>query len=75
MEALLNYLPCLGLCVADPDVGKGQHEIHIDHSTMGQTCGILPVGIDSAHVRTKGLKWDVGELSLHSASLTLSGLY
>lgn len=37
----------------------GQHEIHIDHSTMGQTCGILPVGIDSAHVRTKGLKWDV----------------
>ncbi|AAW45400.1 thiamine pyrophosphokinase, putative [Cryptococcus deneoformans JEC21] len=41
----------------------GQHEIHIDHSTMGQTCGILPVGIDSAHVRTKGLKWDVGNLS------------
>ncbi|OXM77107.1 thiamine pyrophosphokinase [Cryptococcus neoformans Bt63] len=37
----------------------GQHEIHIDHSTMGQTCGILPVGIDSAHVKTRGLKWDV----------------
>ncbi|WVQ91115.1 thiamine pyrophosphokinase [Cryptococcus gattii] len=37
----------------------GQHEIQIDHSTMGQTCGILPVGIDSAHVKTKGLQWDV----------------
>lgn len=52
--------------MADPDVGKGQHEIHIDHSTMGQTCGILPVGIDSAHVKTRGLKWDVGELTLHT---------
>ncbi|TYJ54037.1 thiamine pyrophosphokinase [Cryptococcus floricola] len=37
----------------------GQHLINIDHNTMGQTCGILPVGIDSAHVITKGLKWDV----------------
>lgn len=27
---------------------------------MGQTCGILPVGIDSAHVKTKGLKWNLG---------------
>lgn len=44
---------------------KGQHEIQIDHSTMGQTCGILPVGIDNAHVKTKGLQWDVGELILH----------
>lgn len=27
---------------------------------MGQTCGILPVGVDTAHVKTEGLKWDVG---------------
>ncbi|WRT64836.1 thiamine pyrophosphokinase [Kwoniella shivajii] len=36
----------------------GKHEIEIDHNTMGQTCGILPVGIDSAKVKTRGLKWD-----------------
>ncbi|ODN89219.1 thiamine pyrophosphokinase [Cryptococcus wingfieldii CBS 7118] len=40
-------------------IHTGQHVINIDHNTMGQTCGILPVGIDSAHVITKGLKWDV----------------
>ncbi|ORX41277.1 Thiamin pyrophosphokinase [Kockovaella imperatae] len=37
----------------------GSHLIDIDHSTMGQTCGILPVGVDSATVKTKGLKWDL----------------
>ncbi|KAK6909271.1 hypothetical protein I203_103288 [Kwoniella mangroviensis CBS 8507] len=25
---------------------------------LRETCGILPVGIDSARVKTKGLKWD-----------------
>lgn len=35
--------------------------IEIDHKTMGQTCGILPVGIDSAHVKTEGLKWNLGK--------------
>jgi hypothetical protein len=29
---------------------------------MGQTCGILPVGIDSAYVKTEGLKWNLGKL-------------
>nr|XP_019044001.1 thiamine pyrophosphokinase [Kwoniella bestiolae CBS 10118]OCF22931.1 thiamine pyrophosphokinase [Kwoniella bestiolae CBS 10118] len=37
---------------------EGIHDIQIDHHTMGQTCGILPVGIDSARVKTKWLKWD-----------------
>ncbi|WVR09545.1 thiamine pyrophosphokinase [Kwoniella sp. DSM 27419] len=36
----------------------GKHEITIDHDRMGQTCGILPVGVDSSRVKTKGLKWD-----------------
>lgn len=27
---------------------------------MSQTCGILPVGIESAVVTTRGLKWDIG---------------
>ncbi|WWC91848.1 uncharacterized protein L201_006795 [Kwoniella dendrophila CBS 6074] len=25
---------------------------------LRETCGILPVGVDSARVKTKGLKWD-----------------
>lgn len=37
---------------------KGEHLIDIDHSTMGQTCGILPIG-GAAFVRTEGLKWDL----------------
>ena len=31
---------------------------------MGETCGILPVGVDQAMVRTEGLKWDLGERSV-----------
>ncbi|WWC72139.1 uncharacterized protein I206_106099 [Kwoniella pini CBS 10737] len=42
---------------------EGKHEIQIDHNTMGQTCGILPVGVDSSRVITKGLKWDFGDVS------------
>ncbi|GFZ44706.1 hypothetical protein JCM24511_02430, partial [Saitozyma sp. JCM 24511] len=38
---------------------KGSHLIDIDHTTMGQTCGILPVGIDSATVTTNGLRWNL----------------
>ena len=40
---------------------QGKHAIEIDHSTMGQTCGILPVGIAKAFVTTTGLKWNLGE--------------
>jgi hypothetical protein len=32
---------------------------------MGQTCGILPVGIDSAYVKTDGLKWNLGTSSVY----------
>lgn len=38
----------------------GSHIIDVDHATMGQTCGILPVGVDRAMVVTKGLKWNLG---------------
>ncbi|WVQ66848.1 uncharacterized protein L199_005039 [Kwoniella botswanensis] len=48
----------------------GRHDIQLDHNTMGQTCGILPVGIDSARVKTKGLKWDTGKSWPERASLT-----
>ena len=43
---------------------QGSHIIEIDHSTMGQTCGILPVGIDNAYVKTEGLKWNLGMILL-----------
>lgn len=42
---------------------QGPHLINIDHATMGQTCGILPVGVDKANVRTTGLKWNLGKSS------------
>lgn len=49
---------------------KGVHLVDIDHTTMGQTCGILPLGVSEAFVRTEGLKWNLdwvtsleGELS------------
>jgi thiamine pyrophosphokinase len=30
---------------------------------MGQTCGILPVGVNQAQVLTRHLKWNLGEQS------------
>ena len=41
---------------------QGSHLIDIDHDTMGQTCGLLPVGVDAANVKTSGLKWNLGML-------------
>ncbi|GMK59166.1 hypothetical protein CspeluHIS016_0701810 [Cutaneotrichosporon spelunceum] len=37
----------------------GVHLIEVDHASMGQTCGILPVGVSEAYVRTEGLKWNL----------------
>ena len=51
---------------------KGSHVIEIDHSTMGQTCGILPVGIDSAYVKTVGLKWNLGNSLLCATEIPLT---
>nr|XP_019010453.1 thiamine pyrophosphokinase [Kwoniella pini CBS 10737]OCF49234.1 thiamine pyrophosphokinase [Kwoniella pini CBS 10737] len=54
---------------------EGKHEIQIDHNTMGQTCGILPVGVDSSRVITKGLKWDFDwETSLNGSVSTSNHL-
>jgi thiamine pyrophosphokinase len=38
---------------------QGEHEIEVDHSILGQTCGLLPVGIDSTILSTSGLKWNL----------------
>ncbi|KIM39768.1 hypothetical protein M413DRAFT_446683 [Hebeloma cylindrosporum] len=37
----------------------GEHEIEVDHGVLGQTCGLLPVGIDSTILSTSGLKWNL----------------
>ncbi|KXN91733.1 Thiamin pyrophosphokinase 1 [Leucoagaricus sp. SymC.cos] len=49
--------------VTDDNVGwvldSGEHHIHIDHSLLGQTCGLLPVGIDETILSTSGLRWNL----------------
>ncbi|KAJ6513326.1 thiamine pyrophosphokinase [Mycena sanguinolenta] len=49
--------------VTDDNVGwvldAGEHTIHIDHSVLGPTCGLLPVGISSTILSTTGLRWNL----------------
>jgi len=49
--------------VTDDNVGwvldAGDHTIHIDHTILGPTCGLLPVGIDSTILSTSGLRWNL----------------
>lgn len=30
---------------------------------LGKTCGILPLGVESAYVKTTGLEWDLREFT------------
>jgi len=49
--------------VTDENVGwvldQGKHRISIDHSVLGPTCGLLPVGVDSTVLTTTGLRWNL----------------
>ncbi|KAI0303812.1 thiamine pyrophosphokinase [Multifurca ochricompacta] len=49
--------------VTDDNVGwvldEGKHRISIDHSILGPTCGLLPVGVDSTVLTTTGLRWNM----------------
>ncbi|KAI9512054.1 thiamine pyrophosphokinase Thi80 [Russula earlei] len=45
--------------VTDENVGWGKHRISIDHSILGPTCGLLPVGVDSTVLTTTGLRWNL----------------
>ncbi|KAI0001491.1 thiamine pyrophosphokinase Thi80 [Russula compacta] len=38
---------------------EGKHRISIDHSILGPTCGLLPVGVDSTVLTTTGLRWNL----------------
>lgn len=51
--------------VTDDNVGwvldSGEHMIKIDHSRLGKTCGLLPVGIESTVLTTSGLEWNLSD--------------
>lgn len=40
---------------------SGQHTIEINHGVLGQTCGLLPLGIESTVLTTVGLRWNLTE--------------
>jgi len=49
--------------ITDDNIGwvldAGHHVIEIDHTFVGKTCGLLPVGIDSTILTTEGLQWNL----------------
>ncbi|KAE9410601.1 thiamine pyrophosphokinase Thi80 [Gymnopus androsaceus JB14] len=49
--------------VTDDNLGwvldSGEHHIEIDHTILGLTCGLLPVGIDCTILSTSGLQWNL----------------
>lgn len=51
--------------VTDDNIGwvlkDGEHEIDIDHTILGPTCGLLPVGIDETILTTRGLRWNLDQ--------------
>jgi len=38
---------------------SGEHEISINHKALGKTCGLLPVGVGSTILTTRGLRWNL----------------
>lgn len=37
---------------------EGEHDIHLDRTHLGPTCGLLPVGVVSSNLSMKGLEWN-----------------
>ncbi|KAL4400332.1 thiamine diphosphokinase [Malassezia pachydermatis] len=46
----------------------GSHTLQHDRRVLGKSCGILPLGVATAHVHTTGLEWN-----LHGETSTLGG--
>jgi len=46
-------------CTYSWHFAQGEHEIEVDHGILGQTCGLLPVGIESTILSTYGLEWNL----------------
>ncbi|EIW73187.1 hypothetical protein TREMEDRAFT_25042 [Tremella mesenterica DSM 1558] len=53
---------------------EGSHLVEIDHTIMGQTCGLLPVGVEESYIKTEGLKWDLGKSSFSTSISTSNHL-
>lgn len=41
-------------------LSSGRHVLQHNRTILGKSCGILPLGISSAHIRTEGLEWNLG---------------
>lgn len=54
------------------DLRKGEHEIHVNHKTLGQTCGLLPVGIGFTTLTTRGLRWNLSAITLSNTLVVLT---
>ncbi|KAG8940041.1 hypothetical protein FRC04_005674 [Tulasnella sp. 424] len=40
---------------------SGEHDITVDRSLLGPTCGLLPLGVGSTTLSTRGLEWNLTE--------------
>jgi len=53
------------IAITDDNAGwvldSGEHMIKIDHNLLGQTCGLLPVGVESTVLSTSGLEWNLND--------------
>ena len=47
---------------------QGEHVINLDRTHLGQTCGLLPIGIDSTVLSMRGLEWNWSQLAIFSYS-------
>lgn len=41
-------------------LGPGKHVLQHNRKILGKSCGILPLGVSSAHIRSEGLEWNLG---------------
>ena len=68
LDSEVRRCPELTLCA----FCKGEHEISINHKALGKTCGLLPIGIRSTILTTRGLRWNLSALTRPPISAILT---
>ena len=58
LDEVRRGFPIFTVCI--DKMPQGEHSISINHRLLGQTCGLLPVGVDKAVLTTQGLEWNLG---------------